>query len=53
MEILENAVLAVEALCPKLRFWTLQTGGKVEPLNHPFRYDLFIPTVSRDIEFDF
>ena len=29
VQILENAVLAVDALCPKLQFWTLQTGGKV------------------------
>ncbi|KAL6719724.1 hypothetical protein ACLMJK_001645 [Lecanora helva] len=26
--ILENAVRAVEKVCPKLLFWTLQTGGK-------------------------
>jgi hypothetical protein len=29
VEILENAVLAVEKLCPNLQFWTFQTGGKV------------------------
>jgi hypothetical protein len=29
LEILSNAVEAVEALCPKLLFFTLQTGGKV------------------------
>jgi hypothetical protein len=29
VEILSNAVEAVEALCPKLAFFTLQTGGKV------------------------
>ncbi len=28
-EILENAITAVEVLCPNLQFWTLQTGGKV------------------------
>lgn len=27
--ILETAVQAVEAVCPRLRFWSLQTGGKV------------------------
>ncbi|KAK0727776.1 hypothetical protein B0T26DRAFT_738348 [Lasiosphaeria miniovina] len=26
--ILETAVLAVEKVCPRLRFWSLQTGGK-------------------------
>ena len=35
VEILENAVLAVDALCPKLRFWTLQTGGKVRSSLYP------------------
>jgi nucleoside-diphosphate-sugar epimerase len=29
MEILTNAVEAIEQLCPKLLFFTLQTGGKV------------------------
>ena len=29
MEILENAVKACEVVCPQLKFWTLQTGGKV------------------------
>jgi hypothetical protein len=29
VEILENAVQAVENLCPNLLFWTFQTGGKV------------------------
>jgi hypothetical protein len=29
VEILKNAVLAVEKLCPSLQFWTFQTGGKV------------------------
>ncbi|KAL7943601.1 hypothetical protein V8C42DRAFT_358873 [Trichoderma barbatum] len=28
VRILETAVLAVEQISPKLRFWTLQTGGK-------------------------
>jgi hypothetical protein len=31
VEILENAVQAVENLCPNLQFWTFQTGGKVLP----------------------
>jgi nucleoside-diphosphate-sugar epimerase len=37
MEILSNAVEAVEVLCPKLIFFTLQTGGKVlyKPHNAP------------------
>jgi hypothetical protein len=29
VRILETAVQAVERVSPKLRFWTLQTGGKV------------------------
>ena len=29
VEILKNALEVVEKLCPKLEFWTLQTGGKV------------------------
>jgi hypothetical protein len=29
VKILENAVTAVEKLCPNLQFWTFQTGGKV------------------------
>ncbi len=29
VKILENAVQAVERVCPSLQFWTLQTGGKV------------------------
>jgi nucleoside-diphosphate-sugar epimerase len=29
VEILKNAVEAIEQLCPKLLFFTLQTGGKV------------------------
>jgi len=33
VEILQNAVLAVEKVCPKLQFWTLQTGGKVCPIH--------------------
>ena len=33
VEILENAVHAVENLCPNLQFWTFQTGGKVR--NNP------------------
>jgi hypothetical protein len=37
VEILENGVKAVENLCPKLRFWTFQTGGKVEV------YSYFLP----------
>jgi len=36
VEILENAVTAVEKLCPMLQFWTLQTGGKVQSCEeHP------------------
>lgn len=30
VEILENAIQAVEDLCPNLQFWTFQTGGKVK-----------------------
>ena len=29
VEILENAILAVERLCPNLQVWIFQTGGKV------------------------
>jgi hypothetical protein len=29
VRMLENAVHAVEKLCPNLKFWTFQTGGKV------------------------
>jgi hypothetical protein len=29
VEILENAIQAVENLCPNVQFWTFQTGGKV------------------------
>jgi hypothetical protein len=29
VEILQNAVEAVEHLCPKLKVWIFQTGGKV------------------------
>jgi hypothetical protein len=29
VDILDNAVKAVEIVCPRLSFWTLQTGGKV------------------------
>ncbi len=29
VKILEHAVQAVERVCPRLQFWTLQTGGKV------------------------
>lgn len=29
VRILETAVQAVERVIPSLRFWTLQTGGKV------------------------
>lgn len=29
IRILETAVQAVERVSPKLKFWTLQTGGKV------------------------
>lgn len=29
VRILETAVQAVERISPNLRFWTLQTGGKV------------------------
>lgn len=29
VEILVNSVKAVEQLAPNLKFWTLQTGGKV------------------------
>lgn len=29
VDILRNAILAVESLCPNLRFWTLQSGAKV------------------------
>ncbi|KAH8805146.1 hypothetical protein F5884DRAFT_441544 [Xylogone sp. PMI_703] len=28
VDLLDNAVKAVEKLCPQLSFWTLQTGGK-------------------------
>lgn len=31
VRILETAVQAVERVSPNLRFWTLQTGGKVCP----------------------
>ena len=29
VEILQNAVEAVERLCPKFKVWIFQTGGKV------------------------
>ncbi|KAL6409129.1 hypothetical protein AUP68_05499 [Ilyonectria robusta] len=32
--IVDNALVAVNKLCPKLRFVTLQTGGKVRELLH-------------------
>ena len=35
VKILANAVEAVEALCPKLAFFTLQTGGKVHQTSQP------------------
>lgn len=42
VRILETAVQAVERVSPKLRFWTLQTGGKV----YLTIYDPFLNTNS-------
>lgn len=33
VEILKHTLDAVEALCPQLSYFTLQTGGKVSPLD--------------------
>jgi hypothetical protein len=49
VEILETAVRAVERACPRLQFWTLQTGGKV--YSHPWLVLTNVPTantVTRD-----
>lgn len=35
VDFIINAVLAVEAVCPNLQFWTFPTGGKVSSLPSP------------------
>jgi len=40
MEILENAVKACEVVCPQLKFWTLQTGGKAYGFAHALQIGL-------------
>ncbi|KAI9729776.1 MAG: hypothetical protein M1818_008390 [Claussenomyces sp. TS43310] len=44
VEILENAIDALEELCPKLQFFTLQTGGKGYGIEFPEQLKIPVPT---------